>query len=277
MKAYIHCTDGIPTFDFAMACYEGAQKRGMEIIKFDDIMEVPANKNNLVVACIEDTISYLERLGVDTPYALDAFAMLNGSGLIKRKYYVMKLSDIMPTEPHQTMTFFKDKPFFMKPLKNTKAFAAGVVTNYKNLPIMLSDYKGPKDIEVLVSEVVDMVSEYRVFVRTRTYNDDPITGVKHYLGDPFLVPDKQYVVDAINYLKRYTDMPHSYTLDVAILSDGRTEVIELNDAWSSGSYGLNGKDYLSFYIDRWIQLMGPKYTQPDRVNKTYNKDDKQFR
>ena len=159
---------------------------------------------------------------------------------------------------------FKDKPFFMKPLKMSKAFPSGVVTNYRNLPILLSDYKGPMDIDVCVSEVVDMVSEYRVFVRTKTYNDEHIVGMKHYQGDPFLVPSKEYVQQVINYLFRYTDFPHAYTLDVAVLADGSTEVIELNDAWSSGCYGLNGKDYLSFYMDRWIQLTTIKYTQPNR-------------
>jgi hypothetical protein len=43
-------------------------------------------------------------------------------------------------------------------------------------------------------------------------------------------------------INHFTDSPIGYTLDVCVNSDG-TFLIECNDGWSIGNYGLEGKAY----------------------------------
>jgi len=249
MLVYVQMHGNTFQFDGAYAAYEGAEHNGIkvdDIIQFRDIMEVPARPGIMVVASIEDTRTFFKRIGMESwEYdAMDAFDLLRGSGLIKRKYQESTLEEFMK---------FGKTPKFIKPRYVTKGFPSGVVSNIGNLPVMLSDYKGPKDIDILEVEVVDMVSEYRVFVRRRKNN--PIVGMRHYQGDPFLVPSKNYITEVINYLRRYTDLASAYTLDVAVMADGTTQVVEMNDGWSVGSYGLDGETYFGFLLDRWLQLM----------------------
>lgn len=259
MIVYIQCIDNIPAFDFAMACYEGALKMGMKIIKFEKIDEVPANKNNLVVACIEDTLIYLNKINGRVPEALNIFSLFD-KDLLNRKHFTYTLQELFDY-PDQIKNFMKVQEFFIKPLYETKAFASGVIKDLKNLPLILSDYKGSKNIEVLVTKTVDIVSEYRVFVRRN--RPEKISGMKHYSGDFFVYPNKEFIIKCINHLTKYTDFPASYTLDIGILSNGETIIVELNDGWSCGNYGLDGETYLKFYLDRWKQLMGPEIVQPD--------------
>lgn len=66
----------------------------------------------------------------------------------------------------------------------------------------------PSDKEMYISEVLNTFSEWRVFV----FNER-IVGVKHYLGDPWVMPDKSVVYQMV---REYTDCPAAYTLDVAV-------------------------------------------------------------
>ena len=235
---------------FFDGCYYadcGARKAKYRIIYFENIHEVPANKNVAVIGNIKETSEFFKRLKIEVPKALNAFELLKDSGLIKRNYYQTTLKE-----------FYNNGkgPKFIKPLNNHKAFASGVIKNIKSLPILLSDYKDDWNIEILVSDVIDVQSEYRIFVNNLKYDSlHKIIGMKHYLGDEFLIPNKDYVLKVIDYLSTIKDLPCCYTLDVGILADGSTQVIELNDAWSIGSYGLNGEEYLEFILHRWIDII----------------------
>lgn len=52
----------------------------------------------------------------------------------------------------------------------------------------------------------------------------------------------------------YKGAPKAYAIDVGVMDDGRTLVVEVNTSCSIGSYGLNVIDYAKFKSARWAEL-----------------------
>ena len=88
----------------------------------------------------------------------------------------------------------------------------------------------PEDTEYFVSEHVDFISEWRCFV----YRGE-LRGIKHYLDDEWVMPSKEFINDCI---KTIGNTIPSYTLDVGILPNGKTAVIEVHNFLSCGLYGF---------------------------------------
>lgn len=90
------------------------------------------------------------------------------------------------------------------------------------------------------------MSEFRVFVM-----HGEILGVRHYAGDPLVFPDPDRVRAAV---AAYADAPASYALDMGVVEDGRTLLVEVNDAYATGCYGLAPVHYAAFIEARWVEL-----------------------
>lgn len=104
--------------------------------------------------------------------------------------------------------------------------------------------KFKEDIEIIVnkhlnnfkgnfyySEVIDIESEYRIFV----FNNK-IVGIKHYLGDVYKIPSLNFLERCVEVIDRNT-----YSFDVAVTKDERECLIEIHDIFSLGFYGF--EDY----------------------------------
>ena len=72
------------------------------------------------------------------------------------------------------------------------------------------------------------------------------------MGDFRIFPDMNVIDNAI---MDYKSQPAGYSIDFGITSDGRTLLIECNDGWSLGNYGLNDVTYSTLLAKRWVQLM----------------------
>lgn len=103
--------------------------------------------------------------------------------------------------------------------------------------------KAPKG-NYQISEIIDIKSEWRVFVFNKT-----IVGVKNYVGDYFCIPNKSLVYDMIN---AYESQPISYTIDVAITEENETVIIEVHDFFSCGLYGFSDHRILPFMFSKWF-------------------------
>lgn len=242
MKAYIQSLNGIPVDDWGYAAYLGFQKRGTPVIFYEDIYEVPTSRSNIVVGCIEDTKIYFDKLGVNIPDPLDIPKELNIRDICGRWFLQGTMKNLRSNE----VAF----PYFMKSSK-LKGFVPGVVTNNFSLGAFYRDL--PDDEEVVVSEVVNFVSEYRVFI-----SEGRILGIKHYLGDVFTFPKVDKIFDMV---KIYSSAPIAYTLDIGVVQfDGSSEtfLVECNDAWSIGNYGLEGIPYTEMLLKRWLQILNQK-------------------
>jgi hypothetical protein len=141
---------------------------------------------------------------------------------------------------------------FIKPIK-IKEFPAQIVNSLPLITFIGQNFND--NIECWVSEIVDFVSEYRIFLLGK----EPI-GCKHYLGDFKIFLDWKIVDSALNDL---INQPAGWCLDFGVTSDGRTLLIEANDGYSIGNYGLDGIDYARVLKARWFELI--KTAKPSSI------------
>jgi hypothetical protein len=212
-------------------------RREHQTFFYEGIMEVPANKNSMIVGCIEDTVLFFNRLGVEIPKPLNIPDELNTESFLKRTIEVKTLQEFYDS-------WNGECPIFIKPYDKVKLFAGGVITKAFSKEQF---YNLPSDTKVIVSNYIDMSSEYRCFI-----NRGKIVGLKHYNTDFMLFPDIAFIKKAV---ETYKSAPISYSLDFAVSDNGDTTVIEANDGWSLGSYGLDSETYSRFLIDRWLQII----------------------
>jgi hypothetical protein len=103
---------------------------------------------------------------------------------------------------------------------------------------------------VWCSEVLDFVSEYRVFVVGGN-----VVGVRHYDGDAARSPDASAIAEMVEAMAE--GLPAGCAIDVGVLSTGRTALIEVNDGFSLGRYGLGVDAYTDLLLARSRELAGP--------------------
>lgn len=106
--------------------------------------------------------------------------------------------------------------------------------------------------EIWCAELVTFRSEHRAFVV-----DGEIVDVRHYDGDASLVPDRAVVETAVRAWTHGGRAARGYGIDFGVLADGRTVLVELNDGYGLGSYGLTPAKYVDLCIARWEQLTKP--------------------
>lgn len=138
------------------------------------------------------------------------------------------------------------RPIFVKPRTVRKRFTGAVICRHDQWP--LSQVSGRT--KVWCSDVVHFQSEARAFVR-----GPDLVEIRHYWGDPGLPPDEATVVSMIEILA--DSAPAGFALDVGVLDDGSTALIEMTDGFSLGRYGLNAAAYLAVVSSRWRELVGP--------------------
>jgi hypothetical protein len=138
-------------------------------------------------------------------------------------------------------------PFFAKPL-GTRRFAGHVFESWEDLRALAG---APDRVKVICSEVVRWKTEHRVFVV-----HGRIVGVRHYRGDPHLSVDSGQIEQAVARFEASGEAPAGYGIDFGLLDDGRTALVEVNDGYSLGSYGLEDAHYTDLIVARWVELMG---------------------
>ena len=102
------------------------------------------------------------------------------------------------------------------------------------------------DTNYVVSEYVDILSEYRAFV----YKDE-ILALQYYTGDIFEFPDSDAVKYYVSEYKKDKDRPIAYTLDIAVADinyDMETIPLEVHAFMSCGLYGFYDSEILSMLV-----------------------------
>jgi len=237
-KIYIQAANGFPIADWAASAYMGFKEKGANVILFSQIEEVPLSRANIVVAFIQDTNKYIERLGGKPINALNIPPELMP--------YTGREIRYMTKEQ-----FMNDRvlPIFVKPNGLAKEYSdvltPGVLTKESSRTMFFNDV--PDHCPLLVSEVVDFVSEYRGYVI-----DGQLKGIKHYQGDFRVFPDMKVIDKAI---ADYHTQPVGYAIDFGVTSDGRTLLIECNAGSSLGNYGLDDKTYSLLLAKYWIWMI----------------------
>lgn len=235
MSVYVQYVNGKSANSNTYAAQEGFEKLGADVIPFHSLAPPEGlTRGDVVCGWLGTVKGALRRLGV-AAHELE---------------YPAELSVFMGRDVYKaTWEHAADPanwPLFVKPM-HQKKYNGFVVRDPRDLV-----GKGQPGDEVWCSSVVPMLSEFRCFVR---YGQ--LLGMKHYAGDPFLVPD-HFTVQRMLLASR--DLPAGFTLDVAVAQTKygtrNTVLVEANDGYSLNTYGLDPVLYAKLLSARWCELVG---------------------
>jgi hypothetical protein len=227
--------------DFVYTAVQPLTARGFKIVQFDgtfldDFIERTSfGPDDIIVGSVEATAAFWRAIGFQVPGYL-GYPTFSGMDPYQREIWVSKYKDL------DECTF----PVFVKPKDQVKLFTGMVLNTVQSYRLAKNLYGIDPELEVYVSDPIDVLSEYRCFV-----HKGELVGMKHYDGDFMLFPDVELVK---NMVLAYEDAPVSYTLDVGVCGDATTRLIEVNDFWAIGGYGLDGKTYVRMLIDRFQEI-----------------------
>lgn len=237
MKVYIQSDKNqIPHNYNFMNAYQGFREMGFEIVRFCDKEKLrESDREDVVVGYVDTVRERLYDFGFLTPEIDYPDELQKYLGRKIRKTTMNEVSDD-PTK----------WPVFVKPIED-KQFTGVVVHSSKDL--IGCGIPGVNQ-DVYCSEVVDFAAEWRCFVRY-----GKILSVRPYKGDWRRQYDHRVIENA---LKDFSSAPAGYAADFGITRDGRTLLVEINDGYSLGCYGLFYIDYAKLLSARWAELTSTK-------------------
>ncbi len=226
------------------AVYEELRERNIPVEVFVEKRirrrQLPVAKDTLVVGYVQTVLTALQLLGIQPPPTNDYPAALQA--LLHRRIWestVRHLIDWVHTGK---------EPIFAKPKDRKKRFTGHVFALPDDL-WYLED--ASMATPVFCSEVLALISEYRIFVMHAT-----IVGIKHYAGNPAIVLDENVASEAVRLLEESGERTAANAIDFGVTSSGGTVLIEWNDGYSLGAYGLDSAIYTDLLISRWCELTG---------------------
>lgn len=236
MKAYIQTDKHGDYYNVnAFVASVGFNSLGFEVVKYFDSGEVQEEEKDSIfvggVGMIRKRLSILNiqpQDEIEYPESLKEF--------LNRKIWTSTLKQIINEE---------QLGIFIKPLE-TKLFQGKVISEFKDFIGLNYD----KEIKVWCSDVVDIVTEWRCFIRYGALLD-----VRYYKGSW----DSQLDISIVeNAISKYSEQPAAFCLDFGVDSTGKHYLIEVNDGHSLGSYGMGAISYAKFLSARWSELTNTK-------------------
>lgn len=214
------------------AAFDGFKQMGFEIKYFKNINELSYHeKEDIVISYVDDVRNILLRHGIITP-EIDYPSELRE--YLGRKIWKSKLSEIINNPENWNI--------FIKPIEGKK-FTGVVVRSIKDF---VGCGTNGEDTDILCSEVVNFVAEWRCFVRY-----GKILDIRRYKGDWRIHFDYKVVEEVV---AKFTSAPNGYAVDFGLTDKGETLLIEVNDGYSLGYYGLFDLDYAKLLAARWAEL-----------------------
>jgi hypothetical protein len=242
--AYIQAEGGIPAADSFFRAWDGFRKRGLRCELFEpkqlEQRTLPLARDTLVAGGVPVVEAALTALGVTIPPADNLPACL-------AKYRGRKVwTSTWGALRSQYGKKGPPEPLWVKSLRRNKGAPSIAVYEAEDIAVAS---RLPDSHEVLVSEYVTFVSEWRCFVR-----HEQILDLCRYQGDVFRYPDSAVVKSAVADYSRVG--PVAYGIDFGVLTDGRTVLVEVNEGYSLNPYGLESMEYAELLEARWLQLVG---------------------
>lgn len=220
------------------------QRRGIPVELFTEKRmsrrQLPIRPDTLVVGTVPVVLSALQSLGIAPPPTNDYPVCLEP--FLRRRIWRSTVGQLM------NRLYFSDEfaPVFAKPEGRKKRFTGRVFQSAEDVYHLEG---ASKSIPILCSDVTHWVSEYRTFVI-----NGRIVGTRHYSGDPMVAPDHAVIAECVARLEASPESTAGYGLDFGVLDNGTTAIVEWNDGYSLGSYGLCRELYCDLLLSRWEQL-----------------------
>lgn len=163
-------------------------------------------------------------------FPIEIPTVLRRAPFVKREYKIVHCNEL----PSSGRYFIKD----VSVVKGGTFH--GDIETFKN--DFLDKYQ--RSHSFLVSSIVDVLSEWRVYVI-----NGEIEHIAHYDGDCLALPDKELISDAVKIYSNEDGSLGSYTIDLMVSVNG-TEIIEVHPFVSVGLYNSIWDDsLLDAYID----------------------------
>lgn len=224
-------------FDAACAMY-GAIETGKEykLVTYDEVASGKFDsliKTNLFVGTVEFMREVFRRVGLKDVRVPSNSNRESETITLREALYRAK----------------KGEKIFIKPLE-IKLFTGFVLDN-----MIHSCIEGlPADTKVLAYKPfhTEIISEWRVYIHRGKIVDS-----RNYSGDFMISPDYRFFLQKI-LKENEGKFPISYTIDVGVLyfdSFGENVVIEYNDMWAIGNYGIPNDLYLRLLRDRYFEIV----------------------
>ena len=241
--AFIQAESGVPASDTFFRAWEGFRKRGVACELFEPHQlrqgALPLNRDALVAGGVPVVEDALTVLGITVPLADNlpvALAKYRGRKVWTSTWGELRVRYGRSGPP---------EPLWVKSLRRNKGTPSIAVYGADDIAATAGL---PDNHEVLVSEYVIFVSEWRCFVCR-----GKILDLCRYQGDVFQYPDPQVVKNAV--LDYSSIGPAGYGIDFGVLTNGQTVLVEVNEGYSLGPYGLESTEYAELLEARWLQLM----------------------
>ena len=222
-------------FDCACALY-GAMDNAMDyrLVTFEEVESGKFDtliKTNLFVGSVEFMREVFKRIGKN-----DVRLPMNSD----RPHEVITLK-----EAHERVG--KGEKIFIKPIE-IKLFTGLVLDGF--IYSCLADL--PQDTKVMAYKPFEskMLSEWRFYVHNKK-----IVDARNYSGDFLNIPNYLHAYD---FIKSNKDFPCAYTIDIGSLSNDESVIIEFNDMWAIGNYGMPNDLYLNLLKDRYFEIVNTK-------------------
>ena len=234
--------------NFAQAMY-GFREFGAEIIPYHEIKDIyeDVGREDIVLDYIDQCLSIFSKFGVtpkipDYPDALSAF--------LGRKVWNDTINSISADETKWAAGYF------VKPTRD-KAFTGKVIKSIADLVGCGSCYE---DYEVIVSEPIDIVAEWRGFIiYDRLVDVRPYGSLIRPDYNGFMYHyDSSVIKGMMDTFVKWNERPAACSMDICVTRDNRTLLVEMNDAFALGCYGLAGVLYARMISARWSQLLERK-------------------
>ena len=250
-RAYIQTFDGRMAPESKLVQEEmNARSVPVILLTTEQLLAHPPkfSRDDLVVGDFDWTRFALKQLGVAMPEPPDYPACLQH--LLHRKIWTTTLADVaaqLRASPGERL--------FLKPSEDTKAFSGLVASADEWVDYLVESFPGA--LPVVCSELVEMLSEYRVYCVAGKPR-----AVCRYLGPEEPALDAAVVEEAARLLRESAEGAplQGCGIDFAVmrLADGRvvTGLVEVNDGYSLGAYeGVSAKDYTDMLVARWARLV----------------------
>lgn len=231
---------------------EGFRKRGQEVRPYTITQlwdgELPLSRDTIVCGGVGAVREALKQIGRRPPDPLDYPPCLR-RGFLDSEPQERTLGDILAQVAKPDF-----RPVFIKPSRDHKRFNGLVVSEFADL-LRIGGNIDPST-KVWVMRPVDFQSEYRVFV-----HKGEVVGVRHYRGDPLVFPNEETLRKLLRRAQAMVQI--AYALDVGVAHFPErpekirtpTLLVEANDAYALGAYGLPSLTYVQMIEDRWHQMM----------------------
>jgi hypothetical protein len=241
-RVYIKKAGGEIASEACYTAWRGFSHLGyqLDFFEWDDLVAkcLPLDRATLLVGGTVAVHKALKQIGVEPPRPLNIPSSLT-------RFAGRDIGESNLEAVRRDFESGRASPLFIKPLVQTKTLTGRVIERKADLDA-LSHLES--DLLLQTASLIDFVSEWRLYVHRNA-----VVGIAHYKGDWSLVPTPEIVGQAIS---AYEHCPVAYSLDFGISREGKTLLVEANDAFALGAHGIDAVAYAKMLEDRWIEITG---------------------